>query len=222
MSVLVRYVTSTIGSKKLMALSGLVWSGFVLGHMAGNLLIFLGPEAYNNYGHSIVSNKLVYVAEAGLVTFLVLHIIYGVWLTVRNRIARGSRYAVSINGEKQSTVASRTMIAHGVVLFVFIVLHLITFKFGPHYDVTYNGVQMRDLFRLMVEVFQSPAYVTWYIFSLLLLGTHLSHGVSSSLQSLGLNNAKYGACIKAVGYVYAALVCIGFIAQPVYLFFFYE
>ena len=220
MSMALSYVSSTIGSKKIMALTGLIWSGFVFAHMAGNLLMFVGPDAYNAYGHAIVTNKLIYAAEAVLVSMLLLHIVYALVLTLRNRAARPDRYMRTPNGDKGASAASRSMIFHGVVLLVFVVLHLITFKYGPYYETIVDGVKMRDLFRLIVEKFADPGYVVWYVFALLLLGFHLSHGFASTLQSLGLNNSRYEELVKCVGWGYAALVCLGFISQPIYVFFF--
>ncbi len=220
MSMALKYVTSTIGSKKLMALTGLVWSGFVFGHMAGNLLMFVGPDAYNAYGHAIVSNPAIYAIEAVLVSMLMLHVLYALVLTIRNRMARPQRYARQATGPKATSPASKSMIYHGTVLLVFIVLHLITFKYGPYYETVVDGVKMRDLFRLIVEKFQSPIYVGWYVAALGLLGFHLSHGFASTLQSLGLNNSRFAPMVEKLGFGYAFLVCVGFISQPIFVFFF--
>ena len=98
-------------------------------------------------------------------------------------------------------------------------LHLITFKWGTIYPVTYDGVEMRDLYQLVVEKFKQPLYVGWYVLSLLVLGAHLSHGVSASLQSLSLATAN--SCrVKQISYAFAFIVTVGFIAQPIYLYFY--
>lgn len=220
MSMALKFVSSTIGSKKLMALTGLVWSGFVFTHMAGNMLMFRGADAYNAYGHAIVSNPAILAAEAVLVGTLLLHIVYALVLTIRNKMARPQAYARQPKGAKAASAASKSMIYHGTVLLVFIVLHLITFKFGAYYETVVDGVKMRDLFRLIIEKFQEPLYVAWYVAALALLGFHLSHGFSSTLQSLGLSNTRYSSMIKNAGFVYAVIVCLGFISQPVYVFFF--
>ncbi|WP_374031641.1 hypothetical protein [Bdellovibrio bacteriovorus] len=120
--------------------------------------------------------------------------------------------------KKKVTLASRTMAIQGSLILVFIILHLITFKYGTHYETTVNGVVMRDLAKLMFEVFQSPGYIAWYVVCLVLLGFHLSHGVGSTFQSLGLMEGTYRNTWKKLSYAYAVVVAAGFIAQPVFIF----
>lgn len=214
------FCTSTVGKKYLMGFSALVWSGFVMGHMAGNLLIFVGPDAFNSYGHAITSGGALYVIEALLLATLCLHVFLAINLTLQNRKARPKSYAQSATREKGASLASRTMAVHGSVILVFIILHLITFKYGTFYTTQVNGVEMRDLHRLMVEVFAQPGYVVWYLVALVLLGFHLRHGVSSIFQSFGLLHAAYQRPIKILGIIYGVIVTAGFISQPVYVYFF--
>jgi len=201
-----------------MALSGLGWGLFALSHMAGNFLLFVSPEAYNKYGHAITSNPAIYVAEAGLVALLLTHVVFGIRTVIQNKAARKSNYKMSKSGAKQASIASRTMIVQGIIVLLFIVLHLITFKFGSYYAVSYDGQEMRDLFKLVVEVFQDPIYVGFYVVSVLLLCLHLSHGVWSALQSLGIYKEKYFKLVTNISIVYGILVGFGFAAQPVYVF----
>lgn len=211
-------IQSSIGRKMIMGVCGGVWALFVFGHMAGNMLILVSAEAYNKYGHAIVSNKpLLYGTEAILISTVLVHIILGVWLAIMNRKARKQKYAMTPSGEKKASTASKTMIYHGSILLFFIVYHLITFKYGEERSVTYDGVEMRDLHWLVTEVFQSPMYVVGYIVCLLLLGWHLSHGVSSLFQTLGWNHPKYTPRIKWISCVYAVVVTGGFISQPLYV-----
>lgn len=213
------FLRSTVGRKYVMGLSGLVWMGFVLAHMAGNMLIFVSPDAYNSYGHAIVSNKIIlYGAESVLVLALLVHVATAISLTIENRKAKGSRYAVSANGEKGPSLASQTMGVQGSVVLAFIILHLATFKYGTHYDTVVNGVPMRDLHRLIVEVFQKPGYVLWYVVALVLLMFHLSHGVHSIFQSFGFLQRKMQASLKKLAWVYAIIVVAGFLSQPAYVF----
>ena len=215
---LLRYLCSSVGRKYIMALSGLAWSGFVLAHMLGNLLILGGAEAYNKYGHALISNPLIYVAEAGLVAFLLLHAFNGIQLWLHNQKTKPQKYAVRATGVKGSSTASRTMAYTGSITLVFIILHLVTFKYGSQYTVNYGGGDIRDLHALVIEIFQSPAYVAWYVLCLVLIGVHLYHGFSSSFQTLGINHPRYNKVIKKVGYIYAAVVAAGFIVQPLYVF----
>lgn len=212
------FLGSTVGKKYIMGITGLIWAGFVLAHMAGNLLIFVSADAYNAYGHALTSGNLIYVVETILVLALIAHVYCAISLTKQNREAKQSRYAVSAKGEKRVSLASRTMAVQGSLILAFVILHIITFKFGTYYETTVNGVVMRDLARLMVEVFQSPAYVVWYLVSLILLGFHLTHGVGSTFQSLGLMNGSYRDGLRKLSLTYGVVVALGFIAQPLYLF----
>ncbi|MFM6926839.1 MAG: succinate dehydrogenase cytochrome b subunit [Bdellovibrio sp.] len=212
------FLGSTVGKKYLMGITGLIWAGFVLAHMAGNLLIFVSADAYNSYGHALTSGNIIYVAETVLILALIAHVYTAVSLTMSNRAAKNQRYAVTASGKKKTTLASRTMAIQGSIILVFIILHLITFKYGVHYETTVNGAPMRDLARLMFEVFQQPGYVIWYLVALILLGFHLSHGVGSTFQSLGLMEGTYRNMWKKLSYAYAIVVALGFIAQPVYIF----
>ena len=209
---------ASIQKKMFMGICGLIWAGFVFTHMAGNMLILVSAEMYNKYGHAIVSNKpLLYTAESVLLAALVGHVVMGIWLTIENRRAKPQKYAVAPSGEKRASLASRTMALQGSLILFFVIYHLITFKYGTEYLVTYDGVEMRDLHRLIIEVFQQPVYVIGYVVCLLILGWHLSHGVSSIFQSLGFNHPKYNPMIKKVGCAYALVVALGFISQPLYV-----
>jgi succinate dehydrogenase / fumarate reductase cytochrome b subunit len=216
----VKYLLSSIGRKQLMAVTGLAWSLFVLTHMAANLLIFFDAEAYNKYSHALVSNPFIYVAEGGLVLTLLIHIVNGVVLTFQNKMARPQKYAMTPSGEKAPRFQSKWMIFHGSLLLIFLVWHLVTFKFGDVHWVTYNGVQIRDLHRLVLEVFQKPFYVVFYLLCMVAVGFHLSHGFYSAFASLGLSHPRYSAMISKFGYFYAFVVAAGFASQPIYVFLF--
>jgi succinate dehydrogenase / fumarate reductase cytochrome b subunit len=214
------FLGSTVGKKYVMGLTGLIWAGFVLAHMAGNLLIFVSHDAYNAYGHALTSGKFIYVAESVLIFALLAHVMTAISLTKANRAAKGSTYAVAAKGAKKVSCASKTMAVQGALILAFIILHIINFKFGTHYDTTVDGVQMRDLARLIDESFQNPMYVIWYVVCLVLLGFHLSHGVGSTFQSLGLMEGTYRNLWKRLSCIYAFVVAAGFIAQPLYIFLF--
>ncbi len=216
-----RYIHSSIGKKQVVAFSGLALSLFILAHMLGNLFVFLGPETYNSYGHSLTTNPLLYLAEAGLVFIFFLHIGFAITVTVENKRSRPDPYVFSLRkvAKSPSDFAARTLIYSGLLILVFAVLHLITFKYGTHYTAIYSGVEMRDLYRLMVEVFQDPVYLVWYIFSMLILSLHLFHALASSIQSMGLYHSTYTKCIKRIGYGIAIFIPLGFMSTPIYLFF---
>lgn len=214
------FLLTSVGKKYLMGLSGLIWAGFVFVHMAGNLLILISPQAYNAYGHAITSGGVVYLIEALLILALVAHVLCAISLTKENRKARGDqRYAMSPNGDKGVSKASQVMVVHGSILLMFIISHLAGFKYGTYYETTVNGVVMRDLHRLIMECFKQPGFVVWYVIALILLGFHLSHGVKSVFQSLGLRNDKFAPLIEKVSFLYSFVVAAGFIVQPIYVFF---
>lgn len=220
---MLQFFKSTVGRKYLMGITGLVWMGFIFGHMAGNMLILVDADMYNSYGHAIVSNKiLLYGTEVTLVLALIVHVFTATSLTLQNRSARNSRYAMTPNGEKGSSAASQYMAVQGSAILAFIILHLITFKYGTHYETTVNGVAMRDLHKLVLEVFQNPIYVGWYIVCLLLLMFHLSHGAHSIFQSFGILERKMQVQIKKAAWVYAIVVVAGFLSQPAYVFLFHK
>lgn len=214
------FLLTSIGKKYIMGFSGLIWAGFVLTHMAGNMLILFSADAYNKYGHAIITSGILIPAEIVLVLALLTHVVMAIWLTAENRAARGNqRYAVTAQTEKSGNLASRTMAFQGSLILAFIVLHIITFKYGTYYETTVNGVVMRDLHRLVIEVFRQPGYVAWYVVCLILLGFHLRHGVSSIFQSFGWKNDRYEALIKKIGIGYGVIVALGFLSQPFYVYF---
>lgn len=208
---------SSIGMKFIMGLTGLLWSLFLLTHMAANLLVIFNPVAYNIYSYTLLSNPLIYLAEAGLVVTILAHIVNGVLLTFKNSEARPHGYAV-VAKNKGTPWYTKTMIYQGVLIAVFIVLHLITFKYGTHYETTVDGVKMRDLHRLVIEVFQKPGYVFWYFLCLITLCFHMAHGVASTFQSLGLHQPRFVEPLKKIGIGYSVIVALGFLALPFYVF----
>jgi succinate dehydrogenase / fumarate reductase, cytochrome b subunit len=212
------FLTSTIGKKYLMAVTAVVWALFVMVHMLGNMLIFVGAEAYNKYSHALISNPIIYVLEAFLTAVLLYHAVTGITLYVRNSRTKPKFYAVTPVRVKSASIASRTMVYTGSIILAFVIWHLITFKWGPVYTVTYNGVEMRDIFKLVIEKFQEPFYVAGYTVVMVLIGMHLYHGVQSIFQSLGISHPRYNKFIKCFGYTYAVVVALGFISQPLYIF----
>lgn len=210
--------TTSVGRKFLVGLTGIGVSGFVLTHMAGNLLLLVSPEAYNHYADGITSNPLIYFAETMLALLFLAHIGLALSLVKRNKSAKPVNAHQLPKGDKRSTFASRTMVLSGLLILVFLVLHIKAFRLGPYYPVVYNGIEMRDMYRVVFEYFQDPIAAAWYVFAVIVLGLHLSHGISAVFQSLGLAGANR-PLYKKVAYVFAIVVAVGFIAQPVGLFF---
>ena len=212
--------SSSIGSKILIALTGLGLAVFLIGHLAGNLLFLAGPHAFNSYSHALVSNPLVYVAEAGLVAIFFLHVAKTVAGIVSNRAARPAPYAVrrwakTKNPRSRKSLASSTMIVTGSITALFVVTHLATFKFGPVYSAP-DGV--RDIYRLQLEVFGSPVYVGFYLAAMAVIFFHLWHGLSSAAQSLGVDHEQWTPRILVAGRVLAGMLGGGFFIIPIYTF----
>lgn len=212
-----RVLSSSIGTKFLIALSGLALLVFLILHLSGNLLFIAGPAAFNEYSHTLVSNPLVYAAEAGLLLVFLVHVYKAIRMFVDNKAARPVGYVRKewAGATSRKSVASSTMIATGVVTFAFVVLHLRKFKFGAWYE-TSDGI--RDLYRLQVEVFSNPFYVGFYMLCMALIGFHLWHGVSSAMQSLGVDHPRYTPRILWIGRALAVLIAGGFFVLPLYTY----
>jgi succinate dehydrogenase / fumarate reductase cytochrome b subunit len=207
---LTTYLQSSIGKKYIMGVTGLLLCGFLISHLAGNLLIICSPQAFNEYAHALITNPFITIAEIGLASLFVVHISAAVLLIIENKKARPQKYVLKKNTGRGSTFASSTMPYTGFIILVFLILHLLHFRFGPVYHMTYDGVKMRDLHRLILETFASPYYTAWYVFAQTALGVHVSHGFHSAFQSLGINHPKYTPIIKKVSCLYAIVIALGF------------
>lgn len=206
------YFCSSIGRKQLVAVTGLLLCGFLASHLLGNLLLLVGPDAFNLYAHKLVSlGGLLYVIEAALAGVFLVHLGLAFKLTWENKVARGKqKYAIKKRTGRGTTLMSASMPYTGIVLLIFIILHLKNLKFGTYYETTVDGVVMRDIYRTTVEYFSILGNVIWYAFAMFCAALHTAHGFSSAFQSLGLNHGKYYSKIKMIGYVYAILVGGGF------------
>lgn len=209
---------SSIGKKNVMAITGLLLCGFLLSHLAGNFLLFVGPDAFNKYSHALVTNPAIYLAEVILGLLFLSHIIMAFRLTLENKKARPEQYYMRTKSGRGATFASSTMPYTGIIALIFLVFHIIGLKFGTHYDTTINGVEMRDIYKTTVEYFADPIHVAGYIIAVVALGFHVSHGFWSAFQSLGLNHRKYMPKIQKFSIVYGLIVAIGFSSLPIYCF----
>ncbi|MEN8232639.1 MAG: succinate dehydrogenase cytochrome b subunit, partial [Thermodesulfobacteriota bacterium] len=196
----------SVGKKSIMAASGLLLSLFLLTHMLGNSVSFLGRDAFNTYAEQLHSlGILVYIFEIGLLTLFLIHIITGIILYLENLQARPSRYSVN-SSEGGRSWGSRTMPYTGAIILVFIIVHLMNFHF------TDKSVPVADLVR---ELLSSPSLAFFYIFSLVALALHLSHGFWSLFQSIGFNHEKYNSLLLKGALVFSILMGTVFILIPV-------
>ena len=217
MSSRIRVFATSVGTKLLIGITGLALFLFLLSHIAGNALIFLGPTIFNNYSHALTSNPLIPVIELVLAVIFLTHIFKTVTMYLGNQQARPVAYQTkkSQGAPSRKSVSSTTMIISGLWLLIFVVIHVKTFKYGPEYPSDVEGV--RDLYRLVAENFRNPLMVAFYFVSMLLVGSHLWHGASSSFQSLGLDHPRWTPRILALGKVFAVLVGGGFILFTLYV-----
>lgn len=201
-----------------MAATGLLMIGFLITHMSANLLVLFNAEAYNDYSHTLVSNPLIYLAEAALVAFFAFHVFSGVLFYLRNREARPQPYALKSRAgyKSRKSLASSTMILSGLVMLAFVPIHLHTFKFGEYYEWAGHD-HARDLHRLVIEIFHKPIFVLWYLIALPILGAHAWHGFGSAFESIGVH---YRPWLAGFGRVLALMLTAGFMAVPIYVYFF--
>ena len=213
-------LSSSIGSKFLIAFTGLSLLVFLIAHLAGNLLFIAGPDAFNEYSHKLISNPLIYVAEIGLVAVFILHIYKTIVLYTGSYAARPQGYAKrkwakTKNDRSRKSVSSSTMILTGTITLLFVVTHLMTFKYGPYHETTAG---IRDLYSLQLAVFSNPLYVAFYIVAMVVIIFHLWHGASSAMQSFGFNNPTWAPRFIVGGRILAVVLGLGFAALPVYTY----
>ncbi len=220
MNMLWRLVTSSLGKKFLMAITGVGLLLFVIGHLAGNLQIFLGPEPINRYGHFLQTTpEILWPARIGLLTFVIIHIWTSLSLTIENRAARAVRYEVK--ELVAASLASRTMIWSGLIIVAFVGFHLAHYTLlivHPEYRELHDAHGWHDIYRMMVIGFSNGWVSGFYVLSIGLLCIHLSHGASAMFQSLGLKNEAYASLIDRFAIVAAVVIFLGYISIPLAVF----
>jgi succinate dehydrogenase / fumarate reductase cytochrome b subunit len=207
---------SSLGKKYIMAITGLALFIFVIVHMAGNLQIFLGPDSINAYAKLLKSNLvLLWTIRTGLFLTVLLHITAASQLASANRRARPIAY--TFKKPVASTFANRTILLSGLILLAFIIFHLSHFTFGfvnPQYLHFEDPLRRHDVYRMMVTGFSNPIVSIFYILSMGILLLHLSHGVSSLFQSIGLRSKKIFGFLDKFARISALLIFLGNCAIP--------
>jgi len=213
-SFLCRFTRSNIGLKVLMALTGVILAGFVLAHVSGNLLVFAGEAKMNAYAHMLKSNAgVLWGARAVLLGSVLIHIVSAIRLVKRRSDARPVGYGVK--EPHGSTYAARTMFWSGPFLALFIVYHLLHFTVGaahPKFD-------EQNAYQNVVVGFSSLPVVAVYLLAMTCLCLHLSHGVWSLLQTLGINRPNWERALRRLAILYGVAVCAGFISIPLAVLF---
>jgi succinate dehydrogenase / fumarate reductase cytochrome b subunit len=208
----VTFWQSTNGKKVVMAVTGFIMFAFVIGHMLGNLQMFEAPEHINAYGHFLHNlGEILWIERAGLLLAITLHIVATIQLALRSKAARPIEYSrrKAIN----SSYASRTMYWSGPIILAFIIFHLLQFTAGyvhPHATFTQG-----DVYQNVVAGFQVWWVSAWYIFAMILLGLHLSHGLWSMFQSVGLAHPRISPYLKNAARSVAAIIILGYISIPI-------
>ncbi len=223
---LLRFLNSSIGQKITMSLTGLFLMLFLVVHLAGNLQLLNddGGEAFNAYSYFMTHNPLITVISYGNYFFILYHAFRGITLWLRNRAARGAtNYAVHHTRARE--VSARNMAWYGIVILVFIVIHMWQFWFQMHFgslpvvDVAGYDHPVKDLYIPVVAAFSNIYFVVFYVVSMVVIAFHLWHGFWSSFQTLGLNHRKYTPLIRLVGYAYSILIPAGFALIPLVVYF---
>lgn len=219
MSTFRRTFASSVGTKLLIGLTGLALFVYLILHLAGNALIFAGADVFNEYSHTLISNPLIVPIEIGLLLIFVLHIYKAVRMWIGNQAARPVRYEKKspAGHTSRKSISSSTMIVSGVVTLLFVLVHVKQFKYGAWYPTGADNA-VRDLYRLELEVFRSPVWVTFYVICTLIVGLHLRHGISSAFQSLGLDHPLYTRRLTMWGIVGAIVIGGGLAIIPIWVY----
>ena len=204
--------SSSLGRKIVMSLTGFFLITFLLVHLGINLTLFVDAETFNAASHFMATNPLIQVMQYVLAAGFIFHIIMGIRLELKNRASRPIAYAKN-NAAANSGWASRNMIVTGILVLLFIVIHLKDFfvkiKFG----------EVHDDYQLVTALFKNPIYVLIYVVAFVLLGLHLSHGFQSAFTSVGARAPKYLKCVKNLGMAFSYIIAIGFSIISIYFYF---
>ena len=217
-------LTSGIGKKVIMSLTGLFLILFLVIHLAGNLQLLQddGGKAFNIYSQFMAQNTLIQFVSKANFFFILLHVIVSYSLYLKNKKARPIGYKVSA-GSANSSWSSRSMSLLGTLIFIFLLLHLrgfwYEFKYGDSVaTIVIDGVEMHNSYLWVAEAYANPIISGFYVLSMGVLGFHLWHGFASAFQSLGLSHVKYNGLITATGKIYAIIIPALYAIIPILLY----
>ncbi|MFT7461888.1 MAG: succinate dehydrogenase / fumarate reductase cytochrome b subunit [Pseudohongiellaceae bacterium] len=216
---LVRLLGSSVGRKAILALTGLALLGFVVGHLLGNLQIFLGPEALNAYAAGLQDlGALLWVARGGLLFVFVVHIAVAVKLASENKAARPVAYVDPV-GKVAANPATRLMLLSGLTVLLFVAYHIAHFTLGvahpEHRQIAMDAGAHPDVYAMVIAGFSQPLVAILYIAAMAALGLHLHHGIASVFQTLGLTNKAYAPLLQKLGRSLAWALFLGNAAIPI-------
>jgi succinate dehydrogenase / fumarate reductase, cytochrome b subunit len=212
-------IKSSIGRKLWMALTGLFLVLFLVVHLAGNLQLIYGTqEGFNEYSQFMTTFPLIKITSYLLYASILLHAVDGFMLARSNRAARPVRYAMNKPGENSSW-ASRSMALLGTITLVFLIIHMKSFWYEMHFgNIPMDANGMKDLYSITIAAFENPLYSLLYVICMIALGFHLSHGIQSAFQTLGLNHPGYTPGIKKFGSIFAWLMSGLFALIPIWIY----
>jgi succinate dehydrogenase / fumarate reductase cytochrome b subunit len=213
-----KVLLSSIGQKILLATSGLVmFLLFLIPHMGGNVLFLFGPDVFNSYAEHL--HKLVPVVigiEVLMLVSISIHMSMGFRVVVNNLQASDRRF--TLQSSKERSLAAKTMPLSGIMIFIFIIKHLIDFTFSEKAQVELHGHMVNDVYGMVLTRFQDPAHVAFYVFFMVAVGMHLSHALQSSLQTYGLFIPRHGSKIKLASKLVAFGMASTFAIIPIIAF----
>jgi succinate dehydrogenase / fumarate reductase cytochrome b subunit len=212
------FFSSSVGTKVLIGITGFALFLYLVIHIAGNLLVFFGPAVFNQYAYMMEErNPLLPVIELLLLAVFLVHIYKTVRMFLSNQSARPVRYAQKKPAGRPSrkSLASSTMIVSGLWLLAFLIVHVKAFRFSPIYPWGDGG---RDLYRQEMENLSNPFVAGFYVLSMIVVGSHLWHGISSAVQSLGLDHPRWTPRVLTAGKLFAVAIAGGFIVIAVWVY----
>ena len=214
-----RFFSSSVGTKLLIGITGLLLFAYLILHLAGNAMVFAGPETFNRYSHTLISNPLIVPIEIALLLIFLLHIYKAARMFLANTAARPQPYRMKAGAGHTSrkSFASSTMIATGLLVLLFVIVHVKQFKFGTFY-LAAGDEAVRDLYRTEIEIFQHPLWVAFYVLGTILVGLHLRHGIASGFQSLGLDHPLYTKRLTTWSVVLAIVIAGGLGVIPILVY----
>jgi len=221
----INFLTSSIGRKLIMGLTGIFFLTFLLVHLVGNLQLLVddGGKSFNTYAYFMTHNPLILFVSIGLYAMLLMHAFLGIALWLTNKSKKGSKYAVQT--KDNGTWASKNMMLLGTFILFFLCIHMGDFwfkmKMGNLETVSYAGFdhEVQNLYARVYAAFKELWIVIVYLIGILALAFHLLHGFASAFQTLGINHKKYTPMIKMVGLIYSILIPLGFAIIPLYIYF---
>ncbi len=213
---LFRLFSTSIGRKLVMAVTGLILLGFLLGHMLGNMSLFQGQDALNAYAAWLQGHPLLWVMRSALALVFVIHVWVAVQLSLENRAARPLRYRGGRHFETSGT--SRYMLLTGVLVVLFVTYHILHFTLGYIDPGAFAGEDARgrhDVYSMVVRSFQNPWLSGSYVVAMVLIGVHLVHASRSLFQTVGINHDSYNGAIRTVSHAMVALFVLGNCSFPI-------